>query len=453
MMTLLLNLIHQPDNEASVLGKIAESIATMSNLKPNAQEDKDVESVSDSPGRTLEPLQSHTFSLKNNAAAVKPETQEEHTCPLCCGWFDTKTGLSNHVRGHLKRIGRSFTSTSKSPLCILNELLQDKMEHQNILQVLSKSQYPSRSFVPPKLRSSKDLVLMSTGIPVKIKQERRSPHPMSDSFVPKQEAEAFSDRKKLPVEAKRGSKASSSTLVELLKMRQESLELTARNNQEVYASRKLCDLTKEYMEETQITGVGPTWTHEEYDPNKICIQCNGTFPRLPGHFRAYAHRKRLGIFEEPGYDYKQKKPRPRPGLKKKILPSLNAEIYTLTCRFCDLVFQGPLSVQEDWIKHLQRHLLHTRVPHSGTGMVEVLGPHHKKQIGTSVSLAAVIRGSGPLIMTCPLASYSEVPQTACGRKGGGREKKKKAEKSIGFHYLVGQCHWSVNDPVTAEVQG
>lgn len=71
----------------------------------------------------------------------------------------------------------------------------------------------------------------------------------------------------------------------------------------------------------------------------------------------------------------------------------------------------------------------------------------------SVSLAAVIRGSGPLIMTCPLASYSEVPQTACGRKGGERKKKKKAEKSIGFHYLVGQCHWSVNDPVTAEVQG
>ncbi|XP_073332490.1 uncharacterized protein znf644b [Pagrus major] len=315
--------------------------------------------------------------------AVKPETQEEHTCPLCCGWFDTKTGLSNHVRGHLKRIGRSFTSTSKSPLYILNELLQDKTEHRNILQVLSKSQYPSRSFVPPKFISSKDLVLMSTGIPVKIKHEMRSPHPMSDSFVPKQEAEAFSERKKLPVEAKRGSKASSSTLVELLKMRQESLELTARNNQEVYANRKLCDLTKEYMEETQVTSVEPTWAHEECDPKKICIQCNGTFPRLPGHFQAYAHRKRLGIFEEPGYDYKQKKPRPRPGLKKKILPSLNAEIYTLTCRFCDLVFQGPLSVQEDWIKHLQRHLLHTRVPHSGTGMVEVLGLHHKIQIGMS----------------------------------------------------------------------
>lgn len=41
------------------------------------------------------------------------------------------------------------------------------------------------------------------------------------------------------------------------------------------------------------------------------------------------------------------------------------------CRFCDLVFQGPLSVQEDWIKHLQRHIMNTAVPHTGAGMVEV----------------------------------------------------------------------------------
>lgn len=40
-------------------------------------------------------------------------------------------------------------------------------------------------------------------------------------------------------------------------------------------------------------------------------------------------------------------------------------------RFCDLVFQGPLSVQEDWIKHLQRHIMNTSVPHTGLGMVEV----------------------------------------------------------------------------------
>ncbi|XP_076578936.1 zinc finger protein 644 [Chaetodon auriga] len=311
--------------------------------------------------------------------AVKPEARGEHTCPLCWGWFDTKTGLSNHVRGHLKRIGRRVTSSSKSPLCILNELLQDKQEHRNILQVLNKSRFPSRSFVSQKLFSTNGLVPMSVGIPVKIQYE--SPHPILDGFVPKQEAEAFSDRKTLPVEARRGTEASSSTLVELLKMRQKSLERTARNNQDAYATRRLGDLTKDYTEETRRTSVEPKWAREECESNEICIQCNGTL--LPAQLHAYAHRKRTGIFEGPGSDYKQKKPRLRPGLKKKIFHSLNAEIYTLTCRFCDLVFQGPLSIQEDWIKHLQRHLLHTGVPHSGTGMVEVLGLHHKIQIRMS----------------------------------------------------------------------
>ncbi|XP_068564004.1 zinc finger protein 644 isoform X2 [Cebidichthys violaceus] len=288
--------------------------------------------------------------------AVKPETQGAHKCPLCWGWFDTKTGLSNHVRGHLKRIGRSVTSTGKSPLGILNELLRDKKEHQNVVQVLDKSPFPSRI-------GSDGLILMRMGIPVKIQFEMRSPRPTLDSFVPKQEAEAFSDRR-LQVEAQRGSEASSSTLVELLKVRQQSTELPARSDQEAHATRELPDFTKDYMEE-------PNWAHGECDSNTICIQCNGAFPGLPGHLRAYAQRKRIAIFEGPGYDYKPKKP--RPGLKKKLLPSLNAEIYTLSCRFCDLVFQGPLSIQEDWIKHLQRHLLHTSVPHSGTGMVEVRG--------------------------------------------------------------------------------
>lgn len=51
----------------------------MSELKPKAQEDKDEEMVSDSPGRTREPLQSHTFSLKNNAAGL---SSDEHENPL-----------------------------------------------------------------------------------------------------------------------------------------------------------------------------------------------------------------------------------------------------------------------------------------------------------------------------------------------------------------------------------
>uniref|UniRef100_A0A8U8BE87 Uncharacterized protein n=1 Tax=Geospiza parvula TaxID=87175 RepID=A0A8U8BE87_GEOPR len=32
-------------------------------------------------------------------------------------------------------------------------------------------------------------------------------------------------------------------------------------------------------------------------------------------------------------------------------------IYTLKCRFCEVQFQGPLSIQEQWLRHLQRHIL------------------------------------------------------------------------------------------------
>ncbi|XP_018422453.1 PREDICTED: protein Wiz-like [Nanorana parkeri] len=32
-------------------------------------------------------------------------------------------------------------------------------------------------------------------------------------------------------------------------------------------------------------------------------------------------------------------------------------IYTLKCRFCDIQFQGPLSIQQQWVRHLQHHIL------------------------------------------------------------------------------------------------
>ena len=88
---------------------------------------------------------------------------------------------------------------------------------------------------------------MHTALPVKIEYEIRSPHAKGDRFVPKQEAKAFQEGEKLQAETQGGIQASSSTLVELLKTRQGSLELTARN-------QEVCGMTKDYKEET-------SWTH------------------------------------------------------------------------------------------------------------------------------------------------------------------------------------------------
>ncbi|XP_029299075.1 protein Wiz-like isoform X2 [Cottoperca gobio] len=46
---------------------------------------------------------------------------------------------------------------------------------------------------------------------------------------------------------------------------------------------------------------------------------------------------------------------PKPPLTP--LVKLVGKIYSLKCRFCEEVFHGPLSVQERWITHLQKHIL------------------------------------------------------------------------------------------------
>ncbi|XP_018586348.2 zinc finger protein 644 [Scleropages formosus] len=307
----------------------------------------------------------------------KPESQSEHTCPLCGGWFDTKTGLSNHVRGHLKRIGKTVSSTSKSPLCILNEMMQDEKEYQHILQVLNKKRFLSRPFVSQKFASSDGLFLSPTGIPVKIQHvgldckawgaPPPSLHPELDDLEPRGEEENEVGARGPP----------SSALIELLKKKKLDEELEMRNRSQTARKCLGGSPPKERGGLTNSLGAETGWTPEKTELNKkVCMHCNTTFHSavsLSNHLRAYARRKRAALLEGTTYDCKQKKQRSRPGPKKKIfaLPHTADEIYRLTCRFCDLVFQGPLSVQEDWIKHLQRHIMNTSVPHTGAGMVEV----------------------------------------------------------------------------------
>nr|XP_009482919.1 PREDICTED: zinc finger protein 644 isoform X3 [Pelecanus crispus] len=147
------------------------------------------------------------------------------------------------------------------------------------------------------------------------------------------------------------------------------------------------------------------WTDLSLE-KKSCPYCPATFETgvgLSNHVRGHLHRAGLSYearhvvspeqiatsdkmqhFKRTGtgtpvkrvrkaLDCKQKKSRSRSGSKKKMLPLPHSadEVYILRCRFCGLVFRGPLSVQEDWIKHLQRHIVNANLPRTGAGMVEV----------------------------------------------------------------------------------
>ncbi|KAL1272919.1 hypothetical protein QQF64_028781, partial [Cirrhinus molitorella] len=302
-------------------------------------------------------------SVNRRIRKDKPESKTEHTCPLCLGWFDTKTGLSNHVRGHLKRIGKPISGASKSPLCILTELLQDETEYRNIMRVFGSRPHLSKPFVSQKFASSDGLFLTSSGIPMKIHHTTGTPDEWTMIRPPQVDRER-----------KRTDKVQSSTLEDLLGNRKVEQEMEVEGHSEEARSPLTISSTSGSLPRTPSVKLDPTWSQEN---KKICIHCNTTFHSavsLSNHLRAYARRKKIALLEGTTYDCKQKRPRSRPGPKRKAFSSSHAAsevIYRMTCRFCDLIFQGPQSIQEDWIKHLQRHLMHTSIPGMGAGMVEV----------------------------------------------------------------------------------
>ncbi|XP_076846568.1 zinc finger protein 644 isoform X2 [Brachyhypopomus gauderio] len=315
-------------------------------------------------------------SMCKRSKRDKPESQTEHTCPLCLGWFDTKTGLSNHVRGHLKRIGKPISGVSKSPLCILTELLQDEQERHSVLCALDHTPHLSRPFISQKFAGSEGLFLTPAGVPVKVQRSVRSPEP---GRQPARHLSSVDGKRRRSVEDARGiGETLSSTLVDLLKRQRLERELEVPGHSEAARTRMITPRSKSTPPAEIHQELASTCSPEKFEINKkICIHCNATFHSavsLSNHLRAYARRKRQALLDGTSYDCKQKQSRSQPGPKRKMLPvphTASDVIYTLSCRFCDLIFQGPQSVQEDWVKHLQRHIMHTGVPGTGVGMVEV----------------------------------------------------------------------------------
>ncbi|XP_076000815.1 zinc finger protein 644a [Genypterus blacodes] len=313
------------------------------------------------------------FQLESGSETVK----STHSCPLCGDSFDNRTGQSNHIRGHLKRLGKTFSTKNKSPLFLLRELMRDKKEFHRALQILGKNWNHCHDGASPKLSS----VDQSTPPPFGIPKGDASPSTWDDAqpLIP-----TFSlgekESVKKPAETKfevKSSLSGSTALIGILKKRKCQDETKHRGPTQMSRSTFSCSSNNEHSAGSggESSLLNSICEKGEFN-RKVCVHCNATFHSgvsLSNHLRAYAKRKRTALLEGTTYDCKVRRQRSRPGSKKKTLPipQTPEEMYRLTCRFCDLVFQGPLSVQEDWIKHLQRHIMNTSVPHTGLGMVEV----------------------------------------------------------------------------------
>ncbi|XP_023576052.1 zinc finger protein 644 isoform X3 [Octodon degus] len=317
-------------------------------------------------------------------AIEKSETTSEHTCQLCGGWFDTKIGLSNHVRGHLKRLGKTKWDAHKSPICVLNEMMQNEEKYEKILKALNSRRIIPRPFVAQKLASSDDFLSHSV-LPLEAYHNGLKTEALSMSASEEEGLNFLNEYDETKPELPGGRKNQSLTLIELLKNKRMGEERnSALSPQKIHnqTARKRfvqkCVLPLNEDSPLMYQPQKMDLTMHSGMPVKLrtCVHCNTTFTSavsLSNHLRAYARKKSAGLLTGTALDCKQKKSRSRSGSKKKMLtlPHGADEVYILRCRFCGLVFRGPLSVQEDWIKHLQRHIVNANLPRTGAGMVEV----------------------------------------------------------------------------------
>lgn len=312
------------------------------------------------------------YQMESESETVK----SIHSCPLCGDSFDNRTGQSNHIRGHLKKLGKSFATKNKSPLFLLRELMRDKKEFQRALQILGKRRNHYQYGASPKLSSVNRFTQPSIGIPKSnsISSICTDARPLMPTFsLAEMEPEKSQLETKLDVKS---SLSGTTALIGILKKRKCQEDGRLKGSSQMSRNTLAVSSNSEHSSGSRVASSLPKCEKGEFN-RKVCVHCNATFHSgvsLSNHLRAYAKRKRTALLEGTTFDCKVgRRQRSRPGSKKKTLPlpQTPEEMYRLTCRFCDLVFQGPLSVQEDWIKHLQRHIMNTSVPHTGLGMVEV----------------------------------------------------------------------------------
>ncbi|XP_056353333.1 zinc finger protein 644 isoform X1 [Oenanthe melanoleuca] len=317
-------------------------------------------------------------------AIEKSETSSEHTCQLCGGWFDTKIGLSNHVRGHLKRLGKTKWDAHKSPICVLNEMMQNEDKYEKILKALNSRRIIPRPFVAQKFASNDDFLSQNV-LPLEAYHNGLKTEDISVSASEEEGLSFLNECDEAKAVLHDEKRNQSLSLIELLKNKRLGEERNPHiSPQKIHnqTARKRfvqkCVLPLNEDSPLMYQPQKMDLTMQSGMPVKLrtCVHCNTTFTSavsLSNHLRAYARKKSAGLLTGTALDCKQKKSRSRSGSKKKMLPLPHSadEVYILRCRFCGLVFRGPLSVQEDWIKHLQRHIVNANLPRTGAGMVEV----------------------------------------------------------------------------------
>ncbi|XP_041838201.1 protein Wiz-like [Melanotaenia boesemani] len=325
------------------------------------------------------------------AVSAKPSDSELQSpptvlCDFCGQLFETRKALSCHVRAHLRQLGLTW-SIRTSPIDLLKEVMLHGDDRIELIRSSSSASGKGTS-TPQSSKRPRDSLPSGEGAsnsctsPVDYSMKEKSSSVKSGASHADTSCELcgfdFENRKALASHARAHLrqlglfewKAEGATSpIELLS---ELIRKDPAMVSEITRRYRFGDL---YIKKSQKNVASPLmYTDSVVVPSsslKSTLQQHEHRASRKDHSSIHARSQR-GVYapkhgvssveENQGANSQQP---PRSGIIPALLPKppltplvkLVGKIYSLKCRFCEEVFHGPLSVQEQWITHLQKHIL------------------------------------------------------------------------------------------------
>ncbi|XP_067355240.1 protein Wiz isoform X2 [Channa argus] len=327
--------------------------------------------------------------MQKSPTAVASNLSNEVLCDFCGQLFETRKALSCHARAHLRQLGLTW-SIKTSPIDLLKEVMMHGDEgKKGSLSTGKASWSPQGSKRPRDSLQMGESSSSTCATPLDYSMKEKSPSSKSGPSHTDTSCELcgfdFENRKALASHARAHLrqlgliewKADGATSpIELLS------ELIQRDPVKVAAITQRYRMGSLYIKKSGRTAASPSiFIKSDSVPGaslkpeqKVSRENSGVPPGTSrqGHIRTNdpGVRSPRGVHPSkhvvPMGDESQDPQQPsRSGSIPALLPKppltplvkLVGKMYYLKCRFCEVVFHGPLSVQEQWIIHLQKHIL------------------------------------------------------------------------------------------------
>ncbi|XP_060620429.2 protein Wiz isoform X10 [Anolis sagrei] len=306
-------------------------------------------------------------------------TSSEACCELCGLYFENRKALASHARAHLRQFGVTEWCVNGSPIETLSEWIKHRPQKAGAYRSYIQG---GRPFTKKFRNASHFREIDLSGKRVPLSLHASSPLLASRSLL----GEMLPSEPSKAVDCgSSGERPAVTSPLSLVKVEEHQ-----HHNINIGAAAAVAASIKRGTEKAELNLLSEGKWPSRGSWSRGCMMAKETTRqwrrRARGGGGGGGMRKRKGEFErrqakpveaplpreDETSDVQQKADEARqPPLRVRPVPSLVprppqtslvkfvGNIYTLKCRFCEVEFQGPLSIQEEWVRHLQRHILET----------------------------------------------------------------------------------------------